>query len=286
MMSAIRKITAKAVLCFSLLALTSQASAQSQPTTIALAPYLGVVWSFEAELAGKRRTFLFDTGGGISVITAATAAEIGCAPWGQITGFRMRGDRVDMARCNDVSLRSNGVTLTTSTAGVFDFARLLPKDAPPLAGSVALDSFAGKILTIDLAHRQLVLETPASLKRRIAGAKEIRLRLAGEVSGHAVTPFVAIGTPRGQVWMEVDTGSDSSVIVGSHNAELFSMKADSKEPQRFRGELTGGVRLVVDDAHAMPLVLDGNIGVSILKTWVLTMDMDQGRAWISPVDPH
>jgi hypothetical protein len=43
---------------------------------------------------------------------------------------------------------------------------------------------------------------------------------------------------------------------------------------------------VVDDAHAMPLVLDGNIGVSILKTWVLTMDIDHDRAWISPVDPH
>jgi hypothetical protein len=151
---------------------------------------------------------------------------------------------------------------------------------------VALDSFAGKVVTIDLGHRQLVLETPASLKRRIAHATEIRLRLAGEVSGHARAPFVAVETTKGPVWMEVDTGSDSSVIVGSHNADLFAMKADSKETQRFQGELVGGVRLTAEDAHAMPLVLDGNIGVSILKTWVLTIDIDHGRAWVSPVDPH
>ncbi len=274
----------RAALCIALLALPLKASAQSQPTTIALSPYLGVVWSFEAEVAGKPRTFLFDTGGGITVITPATAAEIGCAPWGQLSGFRMRGDRVDMARCNDVSLRSSGGTLATSTAGVFDFAKLLPKDAPPLAGSVALDSFAGKVVTIDLAHRQLVLETPGSLKRRITGAKEVSIRLAGEVSGHAITPFLAIQTPKGKVWMEVDTGSDSSVLVGSHNAALFAMKADSKEPQPFRGELVGGVRLAAEDARSMPLVLDGNIGVSVLKTWVLTVDIDHGRAWIAPAD--
>lgn len=274
----------RAALGIALLALPLKASAQSQPTTIALSPYLGVVWSFEAEVAGKPRTFLFDTGGGITVITPATAAEIGCAPWGQLSGFRMRGDRVDMARCNDVSLRSSGGTLATPTAGVFDFAKLLPKDAPPLAGSVALDSFAGKVVTIDLAHRRLVLETPGSLKRRIAGAKEVSIRLAGEVSGHAVTPFLAIQTAKGKVWMEVDTGSDSSVLVGSHNADLFAMKADSKEPQPFRGELVGGVTLAAEDAHSMPLVLDGNIGVSVLKTWVLTVDIDHGRAWIAPAD--
>lgn len=274
----------RAALCIALLALPLKVSARPQPTTITLSPYLGVVWSFEAEIAGKPRTFLFDTGGGITVITPATAAEIGCAPWGQLSGFRMRGDRVDMARCNDVSLRSSGTTLATPTAGVFDFAKLLPKNAPPLAGSVALDSFAGKVVTIDLAHRQLVLETPGSLKRRIAAAKEVSIRLAGEVSGHAVTPFLAIQTPKGKVWMEVDTGSDSSVLVGSHNADLFAMKADSKEPQSFRGELVGGVKLAADDARSMPLVLDGNIGVSVLKTWVLTVDIDHGRAWIAPAD--
>ncbi|PTS89718.1 hypothetical protein DBR17_02710 [Sphingomonas sp. HMWF008] len=160
------------------------------PTTIALSPYLGVLWSFEAELGGKKRVFLFDTGGGITVLTTESAAAIGCVPWGQLTGFRMRGDRVDMTRCENVTLNSSGATLKTPTVGVFDFAKLLPKDAPPLAGSVALSSFVGKIVTVDLAHRQIVLETPESLKRRIADAKEVELRLACEVSGHVTCcPF-------------------------------------------------------------------------------------------------
>jgi hypothetical protein len=271
-----------AALCIASLALTPQVVAQSQPIKIALSPYLGVLWSFEAELGGKKGVFLFDTGGGITVLTPESAKAIGCAPWGQLSGFRMRGDRVDLTRCENVTMLSNATTLTVPTVGVLDFSKLLPKDAPPLAGSVALNGFAGKIVTIDLAHRQIVLETSESMKQRIAGAKEVEIRFAGEVSGHAVTPFVAVPTPKGKVWMELDTGSNSSIIVGSHNAELFTMKADAKEPQRFRGALVGGVALAAEDAQSMPLIIDGNIGLSMLKTWVVTMDLPHGRAWISP----
>jgi len=165
---------------------------------------------------------------------------------------------------------------------VVDFSKLLPKDAPPLAGSVALNSFAGRIVTIDLAQRQIVLETDRSLKQRIAVAREVEIHLAGEVSGNAVTPYLAVNTPKGKVWMEMDTGGNSSVIVGSHNADLFAMKPDSREPQPIEATLVGGVPLAAQDAQAMPLALDGNIGVSMLRHWIVTLDLAHGRAWIAP----
>jgi hypothetical protein len=284
-MSVIGKLGTIGALCLASLPLSPQAMGQTHPTTIALSPYLGVLWSFEGEFAGKRHIFLFDTGGGVTAITPASAAEAGCTPWGQISGLRMRGDRIDMPRCNDVTIAANGVALTAATAGVLDFSKLLPKDAPPLAGSVGLNSFVGRIVTIDLAHRQIILETPQSLEQRIAGAKEVEIHLAGEVAGHAVTPFLAIGTPRGKVWMEMDTGNNSTVIVASHNAELFAMKPDSKDAQRFEGTLVGNVPLKAEDAHTMPLALDGNIGIGTLQHWIITMDMGHGRAWIAPANP-
>lgn len=277
-----KRLGVKAAFYAASLACVPQALAQSNPTTITLSPYLGVVWSFEAELDGKRQVFLFDTGGGITVITPTTAAAIGCTPWGRLSGFRMRGDRIDMTRCNDVTVRSNGATLEVPTAGVFDFAKLLPKDAPPLAGSIALDSFAGKIVTIDLGHQKLILETLKSFEQRKANGREVELHLAREASGHAMTPFLAVQTAKGKVWMEMDTGSNSTVIVGSHNAELFGMTPDSKESQDFHGELVGGVPLITKDAHSVSLILDGNIGASSLKDWIVTIDIAHSRAWISP----
>lgn len=263
----------------------SAAPADDSPTVIAVAPYLGVIWSLEASLNGKTQTFLFDTAGGLSVITPATAREIGCEPWGRVTGFRMRGDRVDEKRCDGLTFQVGDAALKAPTVGVWDFANILPKDAPPIGGLIALDSFAGKVVTLDLAHRQIVIETPKSFEARRAAGTKVDLILSREAQGLALTPFVAVETARGKVWMELDSGSDAAVIVGDHNAPLFGMDPSLKTRQPLHAMLSGGVKLDTEAARVMPLILDGNIGAAILKQWVITLDLEHARAWIAPARP-
>lgn len=258
----------------------ARAHAQSQPTVIELAPYLDA-WTFRAEIGGVAGTFLFDTGGGIIVLSPAAAAKSGCQPWGQLTGFRMRGDRVDMKRCDDVTLRANGLTIGTATAGVFELSTLLPPRAPTLAGSVALDSFGRRIVTIDLANRQIVIETRASWRRRVAHATEIEMRLAREMAGQSVVPFIAVRSGGRKLWMELYTGSDSSVILGSQNANAVTMRTDGAQRQPFRAELSTGLSIAVDDAKVTPLIFDGNIGSKVLRNWTVTIDLGRARAWIA-----
>lgn len=244
--------------------------------TIPLEPYLGVLWSFQAKDGGR---YLLDTAGGITAITPATAKTIGCEPWGRITGHRMRGDRVDLARCDKVTIAAAGVKLTLPTVGVFDFSKLLPPDAPPLEGSVALDAFAGRVVTLDLGGRRLVIETPASLKARLRGAAEVPIRFARDGGGLALTPFVPVETPKGAVWMELDSGSNGAVVVAQHNAALLGLNPDSKERQPMTLSIQGGPK-VSTQALVMDLILDGNIGVPLLKDWVVTLDLANARAWI------
>ena len=80
------------------------------------------------------------------MISPETAKALGCKSWGQLTGFRMRGDRLDTPRCNDVRLFLESTTVDVPLVGVWDFSKVLPKDAPPLGGSIALDAFAGRTL--------------------------------------------------------------------------------------------------------------------------------------------
>lgn len=284
-MMAVRFLRLASLYAAASLATFQPALSQEKPTVIGLSPYLGVIWSIEADVAGKKKTFLFDTAGGISVITPETAAEIGCKPWGQLTGFRMRGDRIDLQRCENVVFKTGGAALSLSTVGVWDFGKVLPKNAPPVAGSIALDSLAGRTITLDLSHRTIIIETPASLKRRIAHAREVELRLGREVSGQAVTPFVSVRSAKGKLWMELDTGSDAELVVGRHNAELFGMKADSTVPQGFSGRLEGGVKLETDTARTMPLIIDGNIGAGTLEKWIVTLDLAKSKAWIAAANP-
>ena len=270
-----------------LAAVPAQAQAQkvaptppAQPATIALEPYLGVLWSFEAKIDGVPRRFLIDTAGGLTAITPAAAKSIGCQPWGRITGHRMRGDRVDLERCDKVAIEAAGVTLSPPTVGVFDFAKLLPPNSPPLDGSVALDAFAGRAVTLDLGAQRLVIETPASFKARIKGAAEVPVRFARDAGGLALTPFVPVPTPKGAVWMELDSGSNGAVVVAQHNAALLGLNPDSKDRQPIKMSVEGGPKI---DAQAvvMDLVLDGNIGVPVLKDWVVTLDLANERAWIA-----
>ena len=256
----------------------------AKPVTIPLEPYLGVLWSFQGEVDGKPRRFLLDTAGGITVIAQPFADAIGCRPWGRVTGFRMRGDRVDLPRCDDVGLKAAGVPLKAPTAGVIDFSTLLPKDAPPLDGSVALDAFAGRAVTLDLAGRRLIVETPDSLKARAAQGVEVPVRFSREATGLALTPFVAAPTPKGRIWLELDCGSTGALVIGKHVADLVGLDPAVQKGQSVDMPLVGGPKIsgkvLVED-----MILDGNIGVPALQQWVVTLDLANERAWIAAVKP-
>jgi hypothetical protein len=270
-----------------LLAIVLGASAHADPagpdraTTIPLGLYLGQIPSLAVSAAGREVRFLLDTAGGITAVTPQFASDIGCQPWGQITGFRMRGERLDLQRCDDVRLSLAGAGLTVPTAGVWDLAKILPEDAPPLAGSLALDAFAGHAVTLDLAARQLILETAASLRARTAHAVEVPVRFDRSAQGLALTPVVAVETSKGRLWMELDCGSDGALIVGRHAAELLHLDPAARGAQKVAMSLAGGIP-VEGKARVENLILDGNIGVPVLRRWTVTLDLAAQRLWIAP----
>jgi hypothetical protein len=129
--------------------LNSLAPIAAAQTTIPLTLFMGKIPAFHASVNGHEGFFLFDTGGGISVLSPDFARFSGCAPWGQITGFRMTGQRLDMQRCDSVGLNVASAHLKTPSAGVFDIMTMAPKTAPHLDGSLGLDIFAGQVVTLD-----------------------------------------------------------------------------------------------------------------------------------------
>lgn len=253
----------------------------SRPVVIPITHYLDTVPSLEVTVDGEPRRFLLDTAGGITVATPAFARDIGCTPWSRLTGHRMRGDRVDGARCDDVELEASGVPLELPSVLVWDLSRLLPPDAPPLAGSMGLDAWQGRAITLDLEAGELVLETPASLATRVQQATEIPVRFSREVQGLALVPFIAVETPKGRLWMELDSGSDGALIVGRHAAQVLGLDAETDDPQTTSITLAGGIK-VDAEARVNDLIIDGNIGAPVLRRWAVTIDLANERLWIAP----
>jgi hypothetical protein len=243
-------------------------------------------WVMEAEIGGKTRKFLLDTAGGLTLISADTAKAAGCTPWGRMTGFQMMGARLDGPRCDGLTMRAGGLTLTPPVMGLIDLGKGNPNDAA-LDGMIALNLFENRAVTIDFAAGKLTIESPDSLAKRIAGARPLPIRISREVGGLALAVLAGVPTTKGPLWMELDSGNGGTILVSKPVAELVGMNPAAEGKQAADFAVVGDIRATTGDAFTPDMTIDGNLGMPFLRNWVITLDLARGRAWIGkpPVGP-
>lgn len=231
------------------------------------------------EIAGKKRTALLDSGGGVTIISPKIAAELGCQPHGRLTAHRMTGEKVDMPICDDVKLVIGGRNITVPVAGVFDLSAFMPKDFTPLDGLVSLQTFEQVPVTFDMPNRVLVLENDESLAQRVAQSTPMEIRLSRPAAGVALDVFVSARAATGgeKVWLIIDTGNDAPLILAPHAAKALGI--DASKPAASLVLNVSGLGTQTLPATQRELIYDGNIGVPGLKGHVLTFDLERGRAW-------
>lgn len=258
-------------------------AAQEAPRTAAMGDFFGIR-TVDVTIAGQTHPFLFDTGGGLTAISPALAEAIGCEPWAQIVGFRMTGEKVAMPRCDDVAIRIGDQALTVPNAGVFDLTPLLPPGSA-IAGLVGLDVLATQPFTLEIAERRLTFETPESLAERTEGATELPIRIGRQAGGLTLDVLVPVTTPRGTLWMLLDSGSDAPLQVSPPSAQALGLDPD-ESGQALTLRLAGANGEIQEEStvRVRDIILDGNIGAPIIRRWTLTLDLAGGKAWIRQRD--
>ena len=258
-------------------------NAQSnQPVEIRLEhDALGKAPTINVEIGGKIYPFLFDTGGGITTISPAIAKEIGCAPFGQITGWNAGGTRLDFKRCDNVDLKMGNYQTRVNT-GLFEIMQFFSPDTKEIGGIVALQTFAGKILTIDLAGNRLWLETEKSFAERIRDMKELESRIGSQGGGAVIDIFVAANTPKGKIWMEFDTGNFSTLQFAPHAQEMLGINFDA--PNRAKMSKPVKLDLVGLGTIEMParerqMIYDGMLNYDTISKMIVTIDLKTGEMW-------
>jgi hypothetical protein len=235
-----------------------------------------------ASVNGHERTFAFDSGEGVSMISPELAQAIGCKPWGQVTGIRMNGERIDAPHCDDITFDVAGQHLAAPSVIVFDLMKFFKPGEPRLDGSLGFDLFAGRAITFEFSGRSIVLESPASLATRVAHGTEVPIRIVRDAEGLALTVDVGVPTPEGMAWMELDSGGGNSIIIGKHIASLFKLDPESKGMQRVSFTLAGKIPVIAPARVMDHMIMDGNINVPFLRNWDVTLDFATGRAWVAP----
>jgi hypothetical protein len=259
------------------LALAVGNSAGAHPIQLTLAPYANTgLRTMEVTVNGHKSPFIFDTGGAITVLTPKETRYAGCSPFGQITGFRADGGRVTTSRCGPVALQIGRYRVDRGVAE-FDLRKLLGKGAPPIGGIIALASFDGRALTIDLAHDRVTIETRRSLARRSRTMRPVKVRIVRDAGG-GVEPFIEVRARTGTLWMEVDSGNNGPVFLPPHAERQLGISIPEHGSRHLDLDVIGLGRVPVT-AASRRIIYDGQLDPVFLRQILLTIDLAHGRAW-------
>lgn len=248
-------------------------------------PFLGRGLALHAQVNGADGYFLFDTGGGVTNISPEFATKIGCKPWGQITGFTMMAQRIDMQRCDHVRVRVGGREVERASVGVFDGSSMMPPNAPHLDGTIALDVLDGMAFQLSVAEKTLTLLDAKQLATVTRGRAAMPVQEVRDAEGFALAVDLPVKTPLGTAWFELDSGNTSPIaLVGKHLAEPLKLDAASganKKNEQTTLTLEDGTTWT-GDVRVFNLILDGNLGSTFLMKYAVVVDLAKKQAWLLP----
>jgi hypothetical protein len=247
------------------------------PLELELAPYFGPLRTLGISRGAFTAPFLFDTGGGGTVLALESVKTLELEPFGRGTGFRHDGTRIDGQRAGPIELAS-GAYRRRGEVGVFDLATLLG-GLPPVGGIVALDFFRDQALTIDLARDRLTLETPASLAARTRDAHELEIRLAHQAAGAGLDVMVGIEGLHGTLWFELDCGNVAPVLVAPHAFVELGLDVPRLASKSNQELPILGLGLLKTEVECREMIYDGLLNAAFFERHVVTLDLAHARAW-------
>jgi len=242
---------------------------------------LGKVPTVEVLVNGKKRLFYFDSGGGVSAISPALAKEIGCEPFGEMTAYNAGGMKFSAKRCEDVEMNLDGFAIKRDVA-VFDPMQFFPKATVPIDGSIALDAFDAQIVTMDFKGDRLWIESEKSFKRRIKDMKPLLSRLSREGGGATLDVFIGAQTPRGRIWLLLDTGNTNKLLFRPSAQEQLGINFNGAngakliKPVKF--EMIG-LGAIEAEAREREMIYDGMLSYDIIERIFWTIDFRSGKTW-------
>lgn len=266
---------------YALAGTTDLRKSESGVQVIKLQRFRKALWKVHVNVKGKPGDFLFDTGGGVTLLTEEFSKGIDCKYWGRNTGYNMFGKRGDGPHCDNVQLMAGDVALTPVSIGKIDFGGQFPGDKDP-DGLLSLDAFDGKAITIDQAAGTLTIETKKSLAKRTRKMKELTMRLSRDCSARCLNAFLGVPTTEGMTWLILDSGAGGVSLIAKEYARIFGLDPDVKE-QRLKHEIAPGIT-VDSPVMVTDMIMDGNLGQPFLSRYIVTLDLQNGRIWIGGYD--
>jgi len=300
------------LLCLLLLPLAACSCATSAPrpgaapeSVIAFRALEGDLIEVPVRLNGAREVrFVLDTGIGVTLVSRALCAELGCEPAGGYVGRRMSGQEihVPLARIGEIALGPH--RRAGEVVGLVALAGFVPPGSAE-QGFLSLTFFAEQPFTVDYGRGELTLEGEASLARRAASGAAAAVKVERDGPSTALFLEVELG-PSLRALAEVDSGSQS-LILDTRYLEPLGLSASSEGMRRVVGRdetgneyerlftrLAGSfhprgapeARWPAPNAMFQKIIHDGLVGTGFLKLHPVTFDLAGQRMIFARTAPR
>jgi hypothetical protein len=266
--------------CLSLLLLFFYSS--SAQDTIHLKKYVGNLKQVDVAAGADTLHLLFDTGGGETFLSPQVARRLGKTVYGRATTFRMSGEMLHYQKADSVTLTIGGKRYDHPTLGVWDLMSILPAGLPKIDGVLSLKTFAGRVLSLDLAAGKLVVETEASYRSAVKKMTLVPSRFATGMNGGELTLFLAMRRNHRPYWFLFDSGNLSDLLLSHRTAAEWGLQADTVTVRKEVGVVPVqlGKRKAEGKAASENIIYDGALNYALLSTWRFLIHLGRKEVWM------
>ncbi len=250
--------------------------------TIHLKPYVSELKSVEVFINNKKYNFLFDAGGGETIISPSIAKLLNKEVYGCSTGIRMNGEMIRYQNVDSVSIKMGNIKIFHKTIGVWDIMSILPKEFPKIDGVLSLKSFGNNILTIDLSNNILIVENKASAKKQIETKTILPSRFANGTDGTELTLFIGLPKYDNMYWFLFDTGNIGPVILSPECAALWGLQSKTKDSKSLaKLEFIIGKNKIETNTYSEKIIYNGVLNFETISKYIFTIDFRKKEVWVN-----
>ena len=265
-----------------LLVLSISGRLQAQ-TIIPLETYVGNLKTVRVLVQGKSFNFIFDTGGGETIISPDIARMLDRPVYGRNIGFRMNGERVEFQRCDDVKLKIGGLNFQLTQVAVWDIMSILPANFPRLDGVISLHTLERHRVTLDLRDHRILIETDRSFKKRVRAMTPVAATFATGLQGREINLFIDIPVGNKGYRFLFDTGNIDKTRLAPSTAVGMGLGYDSELGGQIgvgKIKLKVGRKLIETEAVIENIIYDGALDFGMISQSVYTIDVPGRKVWI------
>jgi len=247
-----------------------------------LVKYAGTMKKLDVLIGGTTYPFLFDSGGGDTIVTPELAALKCKKIYGKGVGYRMHGEMITYQKCDMEPMKVGATEFPPQTAAIFDIMSLFPPQAPKIYGMLSLKSFNDNIISLDLPAGTLTIETRKSAKKKQKHMTLLESRFSTGLSGNEQTILLGIRRNGVPYWFLFDTGNGHHPLISPRTAYDWGLQQDPVSTgTTHRTELSFGTRAETFDFDADDVIYDGVLNFDIISKRAYLIDFANKQIWMN-----